>query len=208
MASHFANLSRSFVIGAIILAGIAAIVVVLRASPAPAPPGNLEGASIGGPYRLIDEQGQPVTEQSFPGQYKLYYFGFTYCPDICPTDTARLAQAFAAFERADPDRAARVQPLFVSVDPERDTPAALAEFTDSFHPRLIGLTGTPDEAAAMRKAFRVYAQKQPGSTPQDYLVDHAALYYLFDPENRPIAFLSPLNSTAEQVTAMLDAHVR
>lgn len=209
MASPFAKVPRSLLLAGVLLIAAIGLLAVLRdGSPAPAARGNLEGSTVGGPYRLIDERGQPVTQDSFPGQWKLYYFGFTYCPDICPTDTAKLAEALRLFEASDPDRAARLQPLFVSVDPERDTPQALAEFTDAFHPRIIGLTGSPEDAAAMRKAFRIYAEKQPGTTPDSYLVDHSALYYLFDPENRPIAFLTPMTATPADIAAMLATHVR
>lgn len=209
MASLFAKVPRSLLLAAALILGAAVLALALQNDgKPPPPPGNLEGSTVGGPYRLVSENGEPVTEASFPGQWKLYYFGFTYCPDICPTDAAKLAQALAAFEAADPARAAKVQPLFVSVDPERDTPQALREFTDAFHPRMVGLTGTAENSAAMLKAFRVFAQKQPGATPDTYLVDHSALYYLFDPENRPVAFLTPFTAGPDDVVAMLDRHVR
>lgn len=208
MASLFAKVPRVLIVAAVLLLGAVALMVLSPEGKDGPPPGNLEGSSVGGPYRLLSEDGAPVTEASFPGQWKLYYFGFTFCPDICPTDAAKLGQALAAFEAADPARAAKVQPLFVSVDPERDTPQALREFTDAFHPRLVGLTGTPEQSAAMLKAFRVFAQKQPGATPDSYLVDHSALYYLFDPGNRPIAFLTPLTAGPDDIVAMLDRHVR
>lgn len=173
-----------------------------------APPGNLEGSTVGGPFTLVDERGAPVTSDSYAGQWRLIYFGFTFCPDICPTDSAKLAEGLRQVEASDPALAARVQPLFVSVDPARDTPAALAEFTDQFHPRLVGLTGTEAQVAAALKTFRVYAEKQPGATPGAYLVDHSALYYLFDPNGRPVAFLTPMTAGPADVAAMLKAHVR
>jgi protein SCO1/2 len=198
--------ARPWLIGLVLAAGAAAAFWLLR--PAPAPSGNLEGATVGGPFQLVDENGNTVTDADFAGRWRLMYFGFTHCPDICPTDTAKLAQGLAAFEQANPKRAARVQPLFVTVDPARDTPAALAEFTAQFHPRLIGLTGSQPQVASMLEAFRIYARRIEGSTPDDYLVDHAALFYLFDPEGRPIAFRSGFTATADDLAAMLDRHVR
>lgn len=186
----------------------AAIAASLYLRPEPAPPGNLEGATVGGPFQLVDETGRTVTEADFAGRWRLIYFGFTHCPDICPTDTAKLAQGLATFEKTDPTRAAAVQPLFITVDPARDTPAVLAEFTAQFHPRLLGLTGSEGQVADTLKAFRIYARRVEGSTPDDYLVDHAALFYLFDPQGRPIAFRSGFTATAGDVAAMLERHVR
>jgi protein SCO1/2 len=193
----------------LVLAIAAAVLVglfVLR--PEARVEGNLSGATIGGDFALVDETGRPVTSQSFAGQWRLMYFGYSFCPDVCPVDTANLAAGFSAFEKAAPERAARVQPLFVTVDPERDTPAALREFTDSFHPRLVGLTGSPDQVAAALKTFRIYAKRREGATPDSYLMDHMAAIYLFDPEGRPVAFLPGPEATPEAVRALLDTHVR
>jgi cytochrome oxidase Cu insertion factor (SCO1/SenC/PrrC family) len=110
--------------------------------PDAAPKGNLSGSAVGGAFSLVDETGAPVSNDSFDGKWRLMYFGFTYCPDICPTDTATMAAAIRLFEEKHPDEAKKLQPIFVTVDPERDTPAALAEFTSGFHPRLLGLTGS------------------------------------------------------------------
>ncbi len=176
--------------------------------PAPAPDGNLSGSAIGGAFSLVDETGRRVTSDSFAGQWRLMYFGFTYCPDICPTDTAKLAAGLRAFEAAHPEAAAKVQPLFVTVDPERDTPAVLAEFTDSFHPRLLGLSGRPDEVAAALKSFRIYAAKAPGATAGSYSYDHLAIFYLMDPAGRPVEFIAGQAATPETIAAMLERFVR
>jgi protein SCO1/2 len=135
------------------------------------------------------------------------YFGYTFCPDICPTDVGLIARGLKAFEAKAPDRAARVQPIFVTVDPERDDSVALKAFVSAFHPRLIGLTGEPVAIDAARKAFGIYAKKVETSDPANYLVDHFAVIYLFGPKGEPIAFL-PHGSTAAEVTAMLETHVR
>lgn len=171
------------------------------------PPGNLAGASIGGAFAAIDQDGKPVTGNSFAGRYRLMYFGYTSCPDVCPTDVAALAKGLKAFEIADADRAAQVAAIFVTVDPARDTPAAMKQFVTAFHPRLIGLTGPPEAMAALRKQFGIYAKQVPGSSRQDYLMDHFAVFYLFGPGGEPIAFLSH-GATAAEITALLDTYVR
>jgi protein SCO1/2 len=191
---------------------LAAAVLALGAfwllRPAAAPEGNLAGSAVGGPFTLVDETGRAVTSDTFRGQWRLMYFGFTFCPDVCPVDTAKLAQGLTAFEAADPARAKHVQPIFVSVDPERDTPAALAEFTDSFHPRLLGLTGSRAQVDAALKTFRIYASKVPGATPGSYNFDHLAVIYLMDPEGRPVQFIAGSTATPEAITAMLQQFVR
>ncbi len=172
------------------------------------PKGNLEGASIGGDFALVDETGRPVTSASFDGRWRLMYFGYTFCPDVCPVDTANLANGLKQFEAKDPARAARVQPLFVTVDPARDTPEVLAEYTRTFHPRLVGLTGTPEEVDAALKTFRIYARRAEGGSDDGYLVDHTAVVYLFDPQGAPVQFIAGPEARPEAVAAMLEAHVR
>lgn len=171
------------------------------------PAGNLSGSSLGGPFALIDQDGKPRTDKDFAGKYRLMYFGYTFCPDICPTDVALVAKGLKAFEAKAPERAARVQPIFVTVDPERDDPASLKAFVSAFHPRLVGLTGTPAAIDAAKKSFGIYSRKVETSDPANYLVDHFAVIYLFGPNGEPIAFLQH-GSTAAEVTAMLEAHVR
>lgn len=171
------------------------------------PAGNMTGSSLGGAFTLIDQDGQAVTDADFKGKYRLMYFGYTFCPDVCPTDVALLAKGLKAYEAAQPDRAARVQPIFVTVDPERDDPKSLKAFVGAFHPRLIGLTGSTEQIDAIRKAYGIYAKKVVTSDPENYLVDHFAVIYLFGPEGAPIAFL-PHGSTAADVTAMLQTYVR
>jgi protein SCO1/2 len=172
--------------------------------PAPDPARRLAGAAIGGPFTLVDQDGRTVTQDSFAGKWRLMFFGFTNCPDICPTDLARNAQALRALEAADPAAAAKVQPIFVSVDPERDTPAALKPFVANFPPRLIGLTGTPAQVDAAKASFRVYSARR-GEGP-DYLVDHSSMTYLFDPAGKPVTFWSsdePAAAMAEGLRALV-----
>lgn len=172
--------------------------------PDNAPTGNLTGAAVGGPFTLVDETGKTVTSASFDGKWRLMYFGFTYCPDVCPTDTAKMAAALRLFEKKHPEAAEKLQPIFVTVDPERDTPEALTEFTDTFHPRILGLTGSREQVDAVLKTFRVYASKVPGTTPEAYTYDHLAIFYLMDPKGRPVEFLASATATPEQLQAMLE----
>ena len=171
------------------------------------PPGNLAGSSLGGAFALTNQNGKPVTDKDFAGQYRLMYFGYTFCPDVCPNDVGYISRGLADFERTRPDRGNRVTPIFITVDPERDDVAAIKAFTSAFHPRLVGLTGTPAQSVAAQKAFGIYAKKVVTSDPENYLVDHFAVIYLFGPDGTPIAFL-PHGSTAADVTAMLESYVR
>lgn len=168
------------------------------------PQGNLSNSGVSGTFNLIDETGRAVTSESFDGKWRLMYFGYTFCPDICPTDTATMAAGLRLFEEKHPDAAARLQPLFLTIDPERDTPAALAEFTASFHPRILGLTGSREQVDAALKALRIYAVKVPGATPGSYTMDHQAMFYLLDEQGRPVEFLASSTATPESLAAMLE----
>ena len=192
----------------IVLALTALLAVGLGWMRLSAPPaGNLAGSSLGGAFTLTNQDGKPVREADFRGKYRLVYFGYTSCPDVCPTDAALISRGLLVYEKARPSRGVRVQPIFITVDPERDNPAALKAFVGAFHPRLIGLTGTPAQIDAVRKAYGIYAKKVETSDPAFYLMDHFAVIYLFGPDGAPIAFL-PHGSTAADVTAMLETYVR
>jgi protein SCO1/2 len=167
----------------------------------------LKGAAIGGPFTLTDQDGRTATDRQFAGRYRIVYFGFTHCPDVCPTDLAAIGQALRQFEKSDPARAAKIVPIFVSVDPERDTPAVLKDYVAAFHPRLIGLTGTPQQVAAAAKAFGIYYSKEPGTAPGGYNVNHSRFTYLLGPDGAPIALLAA-DRGAEAVTKDLDKWVR
>lgn len=134
------------------------------------------GAAIGGPFTLVDETGATVTDADVITEPSLVYFGYTFCPDVCPLDSARNAEAVDILE----ERGYSVTPVFISIDPERDTPEVVAEFTDVMHPRMIGLTGTPEQVKAASQAYRTYFKKQDGD-PEYYLVDHSTQTYLVFP---------------------------
>jgi len=179
------KLARSslFLLTAAMLAGCNAP----AGAPAAGPP--LAGAKIGGPFTLTDQDGRTVRDTDFAGKYRLVYFGYSYCPDICPVDLQKLMRGLSAFEKSDPVRGAKVAPMFITVDPERDTPAALKAFVSRYHPRLLGLTGTPEQIAAVAKAYVVTYNKVPGSAPDRYLMAHSQLAFLMDPAGKPLALL-------------------
>lgn len=157
-------------------------------------------ANVGGPFSLVDHTGRPVTDQDYAGRYMLVFFGFTFCPDICPTELQTIAQAM---DQLAPDEQDRVQPLFITINPERDRPAALAEYVNLFHPRIVGLTGTPEQVAAVAKAYRVYyaRSKEAGEGP-DYLMDHSTFVYLMGPDGRFISLFRNGVTADELVTAL------
>ncbi len=159
------------------------------AGDAPAADPPLAGARIGGPFTLVDQSGAVRSDRDFAGKYRLMYFGYSYCPDVCPVDLQKLMQGLAEFERQDPARAAKIAPMFITIDPQRDTPAALAPFVARYHPRLLGLTGTPEQIGEVAKAFLVTAIRQEGSAPDRYLMAHSQLAYLLDGAGKPLVLL-------------------
>jgi protein SCO1 len=174
--------------------------LVSGCGPAAEPP--LAGSEIGGPFELVDKTGKTVRWSDFDGKYRLVYFGFTYCPDACPTDLARSGKGLQQFEREHPDLGAKVQPIFISVDPERDTPAVVGEFAANFHPRLIGLTGTPAQVKAATDAFKVFYEKAPPDDDGGYMVNHSTVTYLFGPKGEPLATI-PTDQGPEAVAQEL-----
>lgn len=167
----------------------------------------LAGAAIGGDFTLTGEDGQPVSWSDFKGKWRVVYFGFTYCPDICPTDLQRSSQGLKLYAKDHAALAATIQPLFITIDPERDTPEVVAEFTDAFAKDLIGLTGTPEQIATVAKAFGVYYAKGEATADGAYMMDHSNVTYLFDPEGNPVAML-PTDQGAEAIAAELAKWVR
>ena len=160
---------------------------------------------IGGPFSLINQDGQAVSEADFAGRPMLVFFGFTYCPDVCPMTLDLLGAALDELAATAPEKAARLQAVFISVDPERDTPAQMKDYLSYFHPSLTGLTGSRAQIDAVKKAFRVYAARAKQTDANGhYNVDHSSLFYLMDGENRYLAHFTH-NTTAAQLAAGLDA---
>ena len=170
-----------------------------------APP--LAGAAIGGPFSLVDQDGRPFSDAQLKGHYALVYFGYSFCPDACPTDLAMLAQGLRRFEKQDPARAAKVLPVFVTVDPERDTPPQMKSFVAAFHPRMIGLTGSRPQIDQTLKAYRVFSERQGPAGAKDYLMDHSRAAYLFGPDGKPM-LLFAATDTPDSVARDLGRWVR
>jgi protein SCO1/2 len=170
----------------------AVVFIVTGRSPAPiALP-----SAIGGPFKLTDHNGKAITDQDLKGRPFLVFFGFTHCPDVCPTTLFEVSEVL----RSLPPKAKDARALFVTVDPERDTPAVLKDYLASFDPRIIGVTGDPDAVSAMEKAYRVYAKKVP-LEGGNYTMDHTALVYLMDKDGR---FVAPFNMKRRPAEAAAD----
>ena len=158
----------------------------------------LKGAAIGGPFSLIDQNGKPVSDSDFAGKYRIMYFGYTYCPDVCPVDLQKTMQGFNLYEKAHPEKAVKVQPIFVTIDPERDTAEVMKQYVAAFHPRLIGLTGSAEQIADVASKFLVLYQKQETEGASEYLMDHSRQAYLMGPQGEPLALL-PYDETPQAV---------
>ncbi|GAA0272087.1 SCO family protein [Alteraurantiacibacter aestuarii] len=171
-------------------------------SQQPAPPPPLEGAAIGGPFELVDTAGKTVRWSDFDGKYRMVYFGYAWCPDVCPFDLNRMMLGYRQWSQAHPDLAAQVQPIFITIDPERDTPEKVGEYVANFGDNLIGLTGTPEAIEEAARNFSVYYQRGPDDENVGYLMDHSRAGYLMGREGQPIALL-PVESSAEEVAAEL-----
>jgi protein SCO1/2 len=180
-----ARSTRIFVISIAFLAGLAlfsAIVVVFDLLPMPA---TQTVATIGGPFRLTDQDGRTVSDQDLKGHPFLVFFGFTHCPDVCPTTLFEVSEILRSLGPA----ANGTRALFITVDPERDTPALMKDYLANFDPHLWGLTGDPTAVAAVAKAYRVYYKKVP-LDGDGYTMDHTAIVYLMDKNGR---FVAPFN---------------
>lgn len=185
------------------LVGLWMIPGALDRLQAPTQAVSIGKADVGGPFTLTDHTGRQVTDKDFRGQYMLVFFGFTFCPDVCPSGLQVMAAALDQLGQ----KAERITPLFISVDPERDTPEQLAMYVSSFHPRLVGLTGTPEEIQNVAKAYRVYYRKvKDEKSTAEYTVDHTSIIYLMGPEGEFIAHFThatPVATMAEKLEKVL-----
>jgi protein SCO1 len=193
--SHWLLMAGAFVTSMVLVFGVVWLVIG-RDRPA-----ATQTAAVGGPFRLIDQDGKPLSDQDLKGRPFLVFFGFTHCPDVCPSTLFEVSEVL---RRLGPD-ADRVRALFITVDPERDTPDKLKDYLSSFDPHLIALTGDPEAIAATAKAYRVYTKKVPleGGT---YTMDHTTIVYLMDKEGRFVAPFS-LKRRPEEAAADLRRHL-
>ena len=161
------------------------------------------GMNMGGAFTMLDQDGRTVTQGDFGGKLLVGYFGYTFCPDVCPTELGSIA---AAMDLLTPAEAERATPLFVTVDPERDTPEQMKSYVSNFHPRMVGLTGSQEQVAAMAKSFRVFYAKVKRPEMSEYLMDHSSFIYLIGADGRVRALLRP-QSPPEEIAAAIRAQL-
>jgi protein SCO1/2 len=167
------------IIGGFLIGVVAGLALLLTLNPGRAPVETSGTALIGGPFTLVDQTGKTVTDADYAGRYKLIFFGYTHCPDICPAELQVMAQALDRLG----DKADKIVPIFITLDPERDTPAVMTDYVKNFSPRLVGLTGTPEQVAAAAKAYRIiFTKVEDPDSANGYSVDHSALAYLMGPD--------------------------
>ena len=187
-------------------AGSFALLVALAACQQRPETAPLAGSTIGGSFALTDQDGKPYSSDALAGKYRIIYFGYTFCPDACPTDMQVLGKAMRQLDAKDPARSAKIQPIFITVDPARDTVEHLKDYMALFHPRFVGLTG---DAAAIRqaaRAYRVYYEKVEREDKSDYTLDHSVFIYLIDRDGRYLGFFPP-GTSAERLAETMRSHL-
>lgn len=159
--------------------------------------------AIGGPFTLTDQNGKTVSDRDFRNRYMLIFFGYTYCPDVCPTT---LSTVSGALDKLGPNFTKKIVPIFVTIDPERDNAAVMKSYVEAFNPNIQGLTGTPEQIAVVAKEFKVYAAKVKGDSPDSYTVDHSAILYLMGPDGRFVAHFTH-GISVDDLVAGLKKHI-
>jgi cytochrome oxidase Cu insertion factor (SCO1/SenC/PrrC family) len=156
--------------------------------------------TVGGPFTLVDPSGKTVTDADFRGRWMLVYFGYTFCPDVCPTEL----QAMAASLDKLGSQATKLVPIFITVDPDRDTPSVMGDYVKLFDDRLVGLSGSPAQVAAALRAYRVYAVKSESKTTTSYLMDHSSFLYLMGPDGKLRTLFKP-GTSSDEIAASIRA---
>ena len=161
-------------------------------------------AALGGPFTLVSHTGETVTSEQLKGRYAMIYFGFTHCPDICPTELAKMEQALTAYHKQHPNHP--IQPIFISIDPHRDTPERMQQYKQQYSPSFLFLTGTPQQIKDVARHYRVYYsapdEVTAGGAEEDYLVDHSIFFYLLDREGEVMDYYGK-NLTSEEIATKL-----
>ncbi len=195
---------RIVILALLVVATIGGALVLNFARPARDLPSVSSSISIGGAFTLIDHDGKTVTDADYRGGYVLIFFGYTYCPDVCPTTMQNISDAMDLLGAS----ADQVQPLFISVDPERDTAEVLKSFVGNFHPRTIGLTGSAEQVAAVAKAYKAYFKKvqEEGVADDEYLMNHSSIIYLMGPDGEFVAHFTH-GTTSDDMAAEIRKHL-
>lgn len=199
-----------------ILVAMSLSLAACESDPIPLSDAPLAGAAIGGDFSLTDQNEETRSYSEFDGQYRIVYFGYTSCPDICSPDMQNLMAGLIGFEEESPELAAKIQPLFITIDPKRDTAGVLTQFTSSFHPRLLGLRGDDAQTAKTASDFAIAYQKvEPTEGAVDpennYLMGHSQIAYLMGPNGKPLALLpldNPNTDTDDGTPAAVEAELR
>jgi len=163
-------------------------------------------ALIGGPFELLDQNGELRRESDFAGRNMLIYFGYTYCPDVCPSSLSVMTQALDILEERAPQKAQIIAPIFITVDPERDTVEAMKSYAEHFHPDMVALTGSSEQVAQAAKAYRVYYAKAEDEASGDYLMDHSSFIYLMGPDGSYLTHFAH-NATPDSIAEDLERYV-
>ena len=189
-------------LAAVAIAALTAVwlITVMAENPSSETARESTRALIGGPFELVDHNGETVTEKDFAGKYMLIYFGYTFCPDVCPTELQAMS---TALDQIPAERLAKIAPLFITVDPERDTVSVMKQYVTLFHENLVGLTGSAAQIDAVKKTYRVYAEKTDSSAATDYLVDHTSIIYLMDARGDYLSHFS-YGTTPEEMAEKLN----
>lgn len=166
-------------------------------------PEEEQNTGIGGPFEMINQDGETVTQDNYADQYKLVFFGFSFCPAVCPTELQKVA---VLMNQLDEETAAKITPIFVSVDPERDTPDVMKKYVEQFHPKLVGLTGSQEQVDSIKQSYRVYSSKVENEMMEGYMVDHSSFLYFMSPDDNLIA-LYPSKDTADQIATDVKAKI-
>lgn len=194
------RLKRIFIITISALCFAALIAFIQVRIETAAAPSDMVAEDFGGPFTLTDHNGKQVTDKDYAGQWRLIYFGFTFCPAICPTELSKMTKALNAVG----DKADAITPIFITVDPERDTAAVMKGYVESFHPRLIGLTGTPAQIKQVTKEYKIYYAKVDDPQMTEYTMDHSSFIYFMDPDDNLRAIFR-INDDDKAMAAAINA---
>jgi cytochrome oxidase Cu insertion factor (SCO1/SenC/PrrC family) len=201
----FMNKKRLIVICLAVAAGLLLAGLVATLQTRTLPSGDRTGDLIavtdeafGEPFTLTDHTGRTMTDKDFTGKYRLIYFGFTFCPAICPTELAKITTALTSMG----DKGKLIQPLFITVDPERDTPAKMKDYISLFDPSIIGLSGTPGQIKSVLKGYKIYAAKRQEPNMSEYTMDHSTFIYLIAPDDR-LLHIFKMDDTAQDMARIM-----